>query len=303
MNEDEPVRQPDAPSAEPSSGYVDAAVASLSAGARTLKDGTPVTGFSPAEFRLLTQFVRDAAIPGKEKRLRAYFEFPATANPYVVSFFGWLPYLQVLAAEAQRPVVFAAASTAAATLSFHSLHVLTRIEFVSWGDLAKLYERHELGPLLGGVIIGDLDLPDDNSVLTMMSSDGAVSQERVIRAVLALARLGVIHMVCFHREGWKSAFDLEEMSSALTSSPAAQGKCFVATACYGSHAHPTVIALRRFRDRALQTSASGRALIWLYEATSPPLARWLLRHPAATRLVRDYLLDPLATRLGPPGRS
>jgi hypothetical protein len=55
----------------------------------------------------------------------------------------------------------------------------------------------------------------------------------------------------------------------------AQGFCFVATAAFGDYDHPQVRVLRAFRDRVLQESAFGRALIRFYYATSPPLARFI----------------------------
>lgn len=299
MNEDERLPQPQGSSTDAASNYVNAVAASISGAPRRLKDGTPVTSLSKEEVLLLTQFLETTALSGKEQCLRAYFEFPAAANPYVVSLLGWRPHLQILADEAQRPVVFAAPSTAAAQLSARSLKMLAPMEFLSWGEIATLYERQR-SVLTRAVIIGDLDMPDDNSVAALYGGGGAIGQEQVIADVLALARGGHTHMVCFHRQGWQSPFDLEEVSSALSSPPQAQGgMCFVATACYGVPAHPTVVTLRRFRDRSLTASPYGRALIRLYESASPPLARWLLRHPHARRLVRDRLLDPLARLVRP----
>lgn len=69
--------------------------------------------------------------------------------------------------------------------------------------------------------------------------------------------------------------------------------CFLTTATAGEG--PTLDALRGFRDDALARSTPGRALIRLYYAVSPRVARTLSRHPDArtTRVVRG-----LVTRCG-----
>lgn len=61
--------------------------------------------------------------------------------------------------------------------------------------------------------------------------------------------------------------------------------CFVASAIYGAH-HPKTETLRAYRDQVLRTSALGRYLIAAYYHLSPPIARWLARHPACARPVR-----------------
>ncbi|MFC6988987.1 CFI-box-CTERM domain-containing protein [Haloplanus sp. GCM10025708] len=62
--------------------------------------------------------------------------------------------------------------------------------------------------------------------------------------------------------------------------------CFITTATAGDG--PTLDALRGFRDGVMTASRPGRALLWVYDAVSPPIAATLARHPDArsTRLVR-----------------
>ncbi len=67
------------------------------------------------------------------------------------------------------------------------------------------------------------------------------------------------------------------------------GYCFVATAAYGDYDHPTVRTLRAFRDQVLFKSVGGRRLVQLYYRTSPPIARWIARYPAARATVRAVL--------------
>lgn len=73
--------------------------------------------------------------------------------------------------------------------------------------------------------------------------------------------------------------------------------CFIATAVYGDHYAPEVIALRRFRDEALATRALGRAAVSMYYRVSPPIAAYLTRNAILGAAVR-LLLNPLARRYG-----
>jgi hypothetical protein len=62
--------------------------------------------------------------------------------------------------------------------------------------------------------------------------------------------------------------------------------CFITTATAGEG--PTLDSLRGFRADVMRPTRSGRALLRVYEAVSPPIAATLDRHPdaATTRLVR-----------------
>lgn len=68
------------------------------------------------------------------------------------------------------------------------------------------------------------------------------------------------------------------------------GFCFVATAAYGSYAHPVVWILRQFRDHVLLPLPGGSALVDLYYRTSPPIAQAIRRSPALAAGVRVALV-------------
>jgi immune inhibitor A len=68
------------------------------------------------------------------------------------------------------------------------------------------------------------------------------------------------------------------------------GKCFIATAAYGSYEAPTVKTLRLFRDRILLTNPPGRLLVKTYYALSPPLAAVIADSPVLRGGVRILLL-------------
>jgi ribosomal protein L7/L12 len=73
---------------------------------------------------------------------------------------------------------------------------------------------------------------------------------------------------------------------------AAQSRCWIATAAYGSVAAPEVEILRRYRDTILSESALGRVFVRVYYRLSPRVASWLADSVTRQRRVR-WLLRPL----------
>jgi len=69
----------------------------------------------------------------------------------------------------------------------------------------------------------------------------------------------------------------------------ASGGCFIATAAYGSSMAPKVQILRRVRDRFLLNSSTGKKLVGLYYAYSPPIAEFIAKHDALRAIVRATL--------------
>lgn len=70
--------------------------------------------------------------------------------------------------------------------------------------------------------------------------------------------------------------------------------CFIATACYGSAAHPQVLALRAFRDDVLEHNVVGRLAIGLYYRLSPSVAAWIARSERRRSLARRFVVAPVA---------
>ena len=68
------------------------------------------------------------------------------------------------------------------------------------------------------------------------------------------------------------------------------GFCFIATAAYGSYAHPAVQVLRAFRDRVLGQSAAGKLVVWAYYQASPPMAAAVAADPSLAGWTRAALV-------------
>lgn len=70
------------------------------------------------------------------------------------------------------------------------------------------------------------------------------------------------------------------------------GKCFIATAAYGSEFSKEVVSLKLFRDEVLSNTRIGRVLIKAYYRLSPSIARMIENQPNARTFVR-FLLKPI----------
>ena len=69
-------------------------------------------------------------------------------------------------------------------------------------------------------------------------------------------------------------YDPSYKNDGLTLVKQEKGKCYIATAIYGSYDCPQVWTLRRFRDNTLAMTWFGRTFINAYYTVSPPLVKW-----------------------------
>lgn len=69
--------------------------------------------------------------------------------------------------------------------------------------------------------------------------------------------------------------------------------CYIATACYHSYDHPSVIVLRDFRDQVLLPYPLGKAFVKIYYRFSPFWADKLKKTTVINTLVRVSFLDPI----------
>src|SRR5690606_22374385 len=84
-----------------------------------------------------------------------------------------------------------------------------------------------------------------------------------------------------------------EINPAPGSGLRSGGRCFIATAAFGSYLDPHVAHLRRFRDDYLMTHPAGAAFVALYYEVSPPIAEFISRHEALRTATR-WALTPVA---------
>jgi len=71
----------------------------------------------------------------------------------------------------------------------------------------------------------------------------------------------------------------------------------VATASYGSPAHPRIMWIRALRDHEVRSTPRGREFLRIveggYHRIAPPVARFLVRHQLARLLTRHFVVTPM----------
>ncbi len=72
--------------------------------------------------------------------------------------------------------------------------------------------------------------------------------------------------------------------------PGGGGRCFIATAAFGSYLDPYVVILRKFRDVFLLTSSPGRSFVEWYYRVSPSIADRIGRSESLRACVRAVLV-------------
>lgn len=73
------------------------------------------------------------------------------------------------------------------------------------------------------------------------------------------------------------------------------GGCFIATAAYGTESVAEIDVLRAFRDEVLLESTVGSQLVEWYYQTSPPVADFIAENAVLKTLVRELVVDPIAS--------
>jgi len=73
------------------------------------------------------------------------------------------------------------------------------------------------------------------------------------------------------------------------------GGCFIATAAYGTASAAEIDVLRAFRDEVLLESTVGSQLVDFYYEVSPPVADFISENDVLRTLVRELLVDPIAS--------
>ena len=83
-----------------------------------------------------------------------------------------------------------------------------------------------------------------------------------------------------------------ETVTSSTDYDGGKGRCFIATAAYGSYLDPHVYTLRNFRDNYLLTTYFGKKFVDLYYRTSPPVAKVIAANDIL-KIATIWVLTPL----------
>lgn len=84
-----------------------------------------------------------------------------------------------------------------------------------------------------------------------------------------------------------------EMNEALDKKKLKLLYCFIATAAYDSPHAPEVTILRKFRDKVLLQSLSGRLFVNIYYFLSPPIAAIITKSETLKSISKKYFLEPI----------
>ena len=71
--------------------------------------------------------------------------------------------------------------------------------------------------------------------------------------------------------------------------------CFIATAAYGTSTAEEIDVLRAFKDEVLLENSLGSQLVEFYYQTSPPVADFISENDVLKTLVRELVVDPIAS--------
>ncbi len=118
-------------------------------------------------------------------------------------------------------------------------------------------------------------------------SDGIITGERVVVGIRAIDEFDNIGEPGDVEDTFPTTVD---DFFELYDGPEAGGFCFIATAAYGSYAHPLVRVLRAFRDRVLNATPLGAAFVWAYYHYAPPLAERVGDDPSLAIWIRVWLV-------------
>lgn len=83
-------------------------------------------------------------------------------------------------------------------------------------------------------------------------------------------------------------------STDIESEEKTKGKCFIATAAFGSPEAPAVAILREYREQILRPQYLGHLFIRQYERFSPPVASLIAKNRMLRFIVRKLLVSPLS---------
>jgi uncharacterized delta-60 repeat protein len=109
---------------------------------------------------------------------------------------------------------------------------------------------------------------------------------------IALQSDGKLIITGFSNNGTNEDMLVMRLLGSADDGESSSGRCFVATAAYGSYLDPHVVVLRMFRDEFLLKNKIGMEMTQLYYMYSRPLASLIERHDSL-RAVTRCLLTPV----------
>ena len=88
----------------------------------------------------------------------------------------------------------------------------------------------------------------------------------------------------------------ERRKRSIESTKSSEGRCFIASAAYGTPFAPEINVLRKWKDEGLTTNKSGRLFVKFYYNISPPVAKFISKSTFLKKGVR-LILEPFINHL------
>jgi hypothetical protein len=272
--------------------YIETIAQTLRNSECTDSKGNPIREFLPAEFVALSEFLLNV-VKLRGATLRCALELSGDDRKHVVVYAGILSIIEADARRTGRKILFLSpdsTSEAAAELEYRAMWPFTTskgVEFSTWDNLQPKPENgFRLADLGRFWVIGDLDWSGQ--------PHGGNIGDLKVTAVKRVLADGACPALLLHQQG---KIPVIPFPPTFGTRPAAKGGCFIATAACGSPLVVEVVTLQEFRDRVLVPTPMGRLVINAYKRFSPPIARWIKRHPIARMFVRNILIRPAARTL------
>jgi hypothetical protein len=260
--------------------------------------GLDLKRFSEQEFEI--------AYKGENSEGMKYIDYEKSISPKILNVFDKIQ-IKIFADKfeiTERNFISVMLFASKGIVTTSEIKNVTEILHQAFGidsDGKRMWSNKDIQDLNIGIFSRNWDLSPNGESLNDISDDSyAVRLGYNSRNMSAL----YIEPECFSMSIWRinKILDkpLEKINIPIGNTGSNKNKsegCFIATACYGAYDAEEVIILRKYRDKVLYQSITGRIFIKTYYAVSPTFAKIISQSDFLRKNIRQFLLRPLISRI------